>query len=75
MASIEMEDTGAGIPGDIRSRIFQPFVTSKTHGTGLGLPICKKIMDAHGGTIEIGTPLGAGTRVILRFPQREHQES
>jgi two-component system sensor kinase FixL len=74
MASIEIEDTGAGIPAELRSRIFQPFVTSKTHGTGLGLPICKKILESHDGSIQIGTPLGGGTRVVLKFPRKDSVE-
>ncbi|MGE0755851.1 MAG: ATP-binding protein [Pirellulaceae bacterium] len=48
---LEVWDTGVGIPEGIRSRIFEPFVTSKETGVGLGLAICKRIVDAHDGSL------------------------
>jgi signal transduction histidine kinase len=48
---LEVRDTGVGLPAELGERIFEPFVTSKETGIGLGLPICKRIVDAHGGTI------------------------
>jgi signal transduction histidine kinase len=64
---IEIEDTGPGIPPHERDRIFNPFYTTKEGGTGLGLAIAHKIVEEHGGTIDVaGTP-GVGTtfRVVL----------
>jgi two-component system, sporulation sensor kinase D len=71
VASIQIHDSGVGIPSEIQSRLFQPFVTTKTHGTGLGLAICKKIMDSHQGSILIENPMDGGTRVILEFPRKD----
>ncbi|MDD3618904.1 MAG: ATP-binding protein, partial [Desulfobulbaceae bacterium] len=50
---VEVADSGSGIPKDLFDDIFTPFVTTKKEGTGLGLPIAKKIIDAHGGAIHV----------------------
>lgn len=49
--TLTVADTGGGIPEESRDKIFEPFFTKKRNGTGLGLPLCKKIMQAHGGDI------------------------
>ena len=70
MAMILVEDSGPGIPEDVRSRVFNPFFTTRAAGTGLGLPIVHRILDAHGGRITITNDaqgLG-GARVELLFP-------
>ena len=67
-AIVTVADTGSGIPENLRSRLFRPFFTTKTRGTGLGLPICQKIMEAHGGSITISSKAGQGTVVRLSFP-------
>ncbi len=67
-ALVTVADTGSGIPENLRSRLFRPFFTTKTRGTGLGLPICQKIMEAHGGSITITSEAGQGTVVRLSFP-------
>jgi PAS domain S-box-containing protein len=64
---VELEDTGPGIPADIRTRIFEPFFTTKASGTGLGLAVVKRIMDGHRGEISVLTRPGGGTIVQLRF--------
>ncbi len=46
-----------------------PFFTSKEHGTGLGLPITKKLVDAHGGSIEVSSSEGSGAEFVLTFPK------
>lgn len=51
--SVEVHDNGAGLAPDERARIFEPYYTTKSHGTGLGLPICDRIVSDHGGTITV----------------------
>jgi len=62
---IIIEDNGAGIPAEILPRVFEPFYTTKARGTGLGLPICKRIVEIHGGNLTIESEVGKGTRVTL----------
>jgi PAS domain S-box-containing protein len=64
---IEVQDTGVGIPDDIRPRLFEPFFTNKSNGTGLGLSISAHIVTQHGGRIEVESIPGQGStfRVIL----------
>jgi signal transduction histidine kinase len=73
-ASIELEvcDSGPGLPADLGERIFEPFITSKETGIGLGLPICRRIVHDHGGTIRAmnGTNGGACFRVQLPAAER-----
>jgi signal transduction histidine kinase len=68
MAVMGIEDDGVGIPEHTRKRIFEPFFTTKTKGTGLGLLICRRIIEAHGGVIKIDSAVGRGTRVTVRLP-------
>jgi signal transduction histidine kinase len=65
---IGFEDTGKGIPPTDLGRIFQPFFTTKHRGSGLGLPIVSKIVEAHGGTITVASVVGRGTAATLRVP-------
>ncbi|HET8798292.1 MAG TPA: ATP-binding protein [Thermoanaerobaculia bacterium] len=65
---LAVSDTGRGIAPDHLERIFDPFFTTKEEGTGLGLPICKQIVDQHGGTIRIESEPGKGTRVMVLLP-------
>jgi PAS domain S-box-containing protein len=70
-AEIRIEDTGGGIPEQVRERIFDPFFTTKVvgKGTGQGLAICRSvIVDQHGGTIHFDTKLGRGTSFVVRLP-------
>ena len=63
-------DNGPGIPESIRATLFEPFVThGKSDGTGLGMAIVKKIIDAHGGTITFDTEEGKGTSFNVHLPQ------
>ena len=68
-AVVEVTDNGVGMPAEQRDRIFLPFFTTKPAGTGLGMAIVKKIMDLHGGEIEIDTAPGRGTTVRLGIPR------
>jgi two-component system sensor histidine kinase AtoS len=66
---IVVTDEGAGIPSAIEARLFEPFVTSKSEGTGLGLWVCKKIVEEqHQGRIEIMGVPGGGTSVSVILP-------
>jgi len=60
-------DTGPGIPPEIRGNLFRPFVTSKPKGMGMGLSVCRRIVDAHGGTIHVESKVGAGTAFTIRL--------
>lgn len=67
-ATAAIEDSGPGIQAERLTRIFEPFQTTKPSGLGLGLPICRSIMEAHGGRIQIDSSLGRGTSARLTFP-------
>jgi two-component system nitrogen regulation sensor histidine kinase GlnL len=68
LARVSVVDSGPGIPLSMLSRIWTPFATSKPLGTGLGLPICKRIIHAHGGRIEVKNRPGAGAEVLIHLP-------
>jgi len=68
---VDICDNGAGIPAEIRGRLFQPFVSRSPGGTGLGLAIAARIMQAHGGTIAVEERPGWSTCFTLRFPAAE----
>ncbi len=71
---ISFDDTGAGIPPDLMSKIFEPLFTTKTDGVGLGLPMVKQIVDQHGGEIDIGRNVGGGARITLQLPRHQAGE-
>ncbi len=68
-AVISVRDTGSGIPDEVASRMFTPFYTTKRSGNGLGLAICKQIVEAHGGKIAFETSVGKGTVFIVSLPR------
>jgi nitrogen fixation/metabolism regulation signal transduction histidine kinase len=61
-------DNGTGFPENLMKRAFEPYVTTKPRGTGLGLVIVKKIVEEHGGEIAIANVAPHGARVSLTFP-------
>jgi signal transduction histidine kinase len=63
-----IEDNGPGIPDEALDKVFEPLFSTKSFGTGLGLPTVKQIVELHGGTVEIVSRPGAGTRVVVRLP-------
>jgi two-component system sensor histidine kinase PilS (NtrC family) len=65
---IAFADAGPGIPPDLRDKIFTPFFTTKTRGSGLGLPTVKRLIEAHNGQIAINCPPAGGTTVVIRLP-------
>jgi PAS domain S-box-containing protein len=71
---ITISDTGPGITPDVLPRIFEPLFSTKSFGTGLGLPTVKQIVDQHGGEIQLSSELGVGTRALVRLPLARSQE-
>lgn len=65
--SIKIRDNGTGIPSDARARVFDAFFTTKTKGTGLGMAIARRIVEAHGGKIELGIP-ESGAQFVIVLP-------
>jgi PAS domain S-box-containing protein len=70
MVRVTVSDTGSGIADDVLDRIFDPFFTTKPPGvgTGLGLPICRGIVSAHGGELTVTSRVGQGSTFTLRLP-------
>jgi signal transduction histidine kinase len=68
MAAVRIRDNGCGIAEDKIAKIYNPFYTSKSNGTGLGLGVAKKVIDAHRGTIQVLSKVGGGTEFILSIP-------
>lgn len=66
---IKVTDNGCGLPADLGNRIFEPFISTKETGTGLGLPICRRIIEAHGGEIVAGNVAGGGAEFDIWLPQ------
>jgi two-component system NtrC family sensor kinase len=72
---IKFADTGVGIPREKMERLWTPFVTTKAKGMGLGLPMCKRIVDAHHGNMLVETQSGKGTTVTLLLPLQPQKET
>jgi len=68
-AWLRIHDNGPGIPAEHLPRLFDPFFTSKDGGTGLGLALAKKIIDAHGGTLDAASEPGRGAEFVLTLPK------
>jgi len=75
---VRLEDTGAGVPAELREQIFNPFVTTKKTGVGLGLSIVSRIVDGHHGTIRVENASGEGSsggaRFVIFFPAGEAEK-
>ena len=67
MCTIAVADTGPGIPPEVREKLFTPFFTTKSRGTGLGLSTAKRFVEAQGGSIAIECPAGGGTTVAIQL--------
>jgi signal transduction histidine kinase len=65
---VRISDDGIGITPEHAARLFQPYFTTKRHGTGLGLFVTRKLLADHGGTIALATPRERGTEFIVRLP-------
>lgn len=68
MVVIAVTDTGSGLSKEVADRLFKPFVTTKEKGMGVGLSICRQIVEAHGGSIAIETPERGGASFVFTFP-------
>ena len=68
MCQVVITDTGPGIPPEIRTRLFTPFVTTKARGTGLGLSTVKRLIEAHQGEIRVESPPTGGARITVLLP-------
>jgi signal transduction histidine kinase len=66
--AIRVRDTGVGVPAELKDKLFEPLCTGKARGTGLGLAVVKRIVDAHGGTICFQSEEGKGTTFTVRLP-------
>jgi len=67
---ISVEDTGIGIPKENMDKLFHPLFTTKAKGTGFGLPICKRMVEAHGGTITVESEVNKGSTFTVEIPLR-----
>ena len=65
---VKFADTGEGIPDEVMRNLWKPLKTTKSKGMGLGLAICKRIVETHGGSIEVESTLGKGTTFTIRLP-------
>ena len=68
MVEVVVADDGPGLPEEVRERVFEPFVSTKPDGIGIGLSICRTIVEAHGGTIALDTGMRRGTRFRFSVP-------
>jgi signal transduction histidine kinase len=71
ITQIHVEDTGKGMTQDVATKIFQPLFTTKAKGTGLGLAVCKRLIEAHGGDITVESQAGKGSIFTIRLPDIE----
>jgi signal transduction histidine kinase len=69
--TLAVVDQGGGIDEETRTRIFEPFFSTKETGTGLGLSTVQEIARRHGGQIEVESSPGVGTRFLVRLPRVE----
>jgi len=74
-ARLQISDNGPGFPAELLPRIFEPYVTTKSRGTGLGLPIVKKIVEEHQGSVEISNAPEGGARIDIRLPLVKAEEA
>lgn len=67
-ARIHIIDTGPGIPGDVKAKLFEPYFSTKRTGTGLGLPTTRRIIEEHGGELTLHTEPGKGSEFTIELP-------
>ncbi len=74
MAVVRIEDTGEGIPAERMGRLFDPFFSTRPHGTGLGLTIAHRVIQDHGGKIQVESTPGSGTTLTVALPSLPAEE-
>jgi hypothetical protein len=67
--SITVTDNGVGIPDEIKPKLFQPLMTTKSKGQGFGLAVVKRLVEAQGGAITFESKVGVGTQFKITFPK------
>ena len=72
---ISISDSGKGIDEDLIESVFEPFFTTKPKGTGLGLPITKRLIEQHNGVIRITNNDAGGTTFIITLPVKHFEEA
>ena len=72
--AVTVSDTGRGLPSEILGKLFSPFVTTKTHGLGIGLTISRQLVEAHDGTIDAHENLDGGATFTVTLPRRSTRE-
>ena len=72
---VSLRDNGPGLTSVARRKIFDPFFTTKTQGTGLGMAIAKRIVEAHGGWIDVGHDSGRGAEILICLPRQGKSEA
>lgn len=71
---VRITDTGPGLAPAVQSRLFEPFISTKEDGTGLGLPISKRIVEEHGGWLHVTSETGRGATFVIGLPQLEQNQ-
>jgi signal transduction histidine kinase len=75
VARVHVIDTGPGIPPEVLARIFQPYFTTKSGGSGLGLPTARRIIEEHGGRLEVHSEVGRGSNFVVVLPTAGRPEA
>ena len=69
--TVNVQDTGVGIPKENLDKLFQPLFTTKSKGQGFGLAVCRRLVEAHGGTISVESEIGKGSAFTIKLPIRK----
>ncbi len=67
-AALDVTDTGVGVPLDLQRKVFEPFFSTRPGGSGLGLPLARRVVEAHGGAIRLQSEPGKGSRFLITLP-------
>jgi signal transduction histidine kinase len=67
---VQVIDTGIGMTPEVKSQAFTPYFSTKKHGTGLGLPTARRVVEQHGGRLQLDSEVGRGTAFTIHLPRR-----